>query len=343
MKKKFSLFVGIDISKLTLDVVIGKSSSSQHFKFSNDAPGISNLLAQIKSSQTDLAKVLVCCENTGAYMHKLAVALGSTTATLWAVHPLLLSHYAIELNRFKTDKADAQKMFQYALTNCNNAVPYHLADASSQMLKELFQLRKQVIAQRSAWLCRKDTIDTKAFCSPITAGIQLQMLNFLSALIKHLDKEIRILIASSTKIKSLYHILLSVPGIGPVTAQHLLFVTDGFTRFTNWKALASYIGTAPFPRQSGTTLKLRLRTSKQAYRALKADLCQGVTSVTRKGQLFYNYYQQMLAMNKPHLYILNSIKNMLLKIIFKLVQSQTLFDQTVFVQNKKSWNSLVMS
>jgi transposase len=343
MKKKFLLFVGIDISKLTLDVVVGNAASSQHFIFSNDAQGISKLLNQIKSLQTDLSKVLVCCEHTGAYMHKLAVALQSTTITLWAVHPLLLSHYAIELNRFKTDKADAQKMFQYALTNSNKAVPYRLADPSSQMLKELFQLRKQVIAQRSAWLCRKDTIDTKAFCSPVTAGIQLQMLNFLSALVKHLDKEIRLLITSSTKIQSLYHILLSVPGIGPVTAQHLLFVTDGFTRFSNWRALASYIGTAPFPRQSGTSLKLRLRTSKQAYGALKVDLCQGVTSVTRKGQLFYNYYQQMLALNKPHLHILNTIKNMLLKIIFKLVESGTLFDQTIFIQNKKSWNNLVVS
>ena len=211
------------------------------------------------------------------------------------------------------------------------------------MLKELFQLRKQIIAERAAWLCRKDTLDNKAFCNPLTAAIQLQMLGFFSALIKQLDKEIQQLLAANQKLYSLYRILLSVPGIGPVTAQHILFVTDGFTRFPNWRAFACYIGTAPFPRQSGTSLKLRLRTSKQAYRALKADICQGVLSVCRKGQLFYPYYQQMVALNKPHLHILNTIKNMLLKIIFKLVQSETLFDKTLFLQNKKSWNNLVMS
>ena len=341
MKKKFLLFIGVDISKQTLDVVMGHTG--QHFQFSNDAQGISQLLRCIKSIHRDLSKVLVCCENTGVYLHKLAFALQSTPLTLWVVHPLLLRHYAIELNRFKTDKADAEKLLQYARTNFHKAVPYRMGNTSSQMLRELFQLRKQIIAERSAWLCRKEAIDNKAFCNPITAAIQFQMLGFLSALIKQLNHEIKQLIISNQQFRSLYQILLSVPGIGPVTAQHLLFATDGFTRFSNWRAFACYIGTAPFPRQSGTSLKLRLRTSKQAYKTLKADLCQGATSVCRKGQLFYSYYQQMISLNKPHLYILNSIKNMLLKIIFRLVQSNSLFDQTVFLQNKKSWNNLVVS
>ena len=342
MKKKFLLFVGIDISKLTLDVAIGDEISHRHFQVSNDARGINQLLQNIEALQSDLSKVLICCERTGAYMHKLAVALQSCAATLWAVHPLLLSHYAIEINRFKTDKADAQKIMQYAVTHCSKAVPYQLGEPSSQMLRELFQLRKQVIAERSGWLCRKDTLNCKAFSNPLTAAVQLQILDFLSALVKHLDKEIQYLIASSQKIKSLYHILLSVPGIGPVTAQHLLFVTNGFTSFPNWKTLAAFIGTAPFPRGSGIK-KPKYHTSKQAYRALKADLHQGAISVCRKGQLFYAYYQRMIALNRPHLYILNVIKNILLKIVFQLVQSQALFDQNTFLKNKKSWNNLVMS
>ena len=134
-----------------------------------------------------------------------------------------------------------------------------------------------------------------------------------------------------------------MPGIGPVTAQHILFVTDGFSAFPNWKTLAAFIGTAPFPHGSGTSKKVKYRTSKQAYKALKADLHQGAISVCRKGQLFHAYYQQMLALNKPHLYILNTIKNMLLKVIFQLVRSQTVFDQNTFLNNKKSWNNLVMS
>jgi len=143
----------------------------------------------------------------------------------------------------------------------------------------------------------------------------------------------------------MYQVLISIPCIGPVTAWHLLFITDCFEKFDNWRALACFIGSAPFPKRSGTSVKFKDRVSKKAYRPLKADLNQGIVSVcTRPGQPFYIYYQAMIKQNKPHLYILNMIKNVLLKLIFRLIQSNTFFDKEIFFKNKISWqNYLVVS
>jgi transposase len=336
--KKYTLFVGIDVHKKTLDVMIGGTEDQLLFRqFTNDAAGINQLLELIGSMECNDSLVLVCCENTGSYLHKLAMVLKTTAMTLWAVHPLLMKYFSIDLNRFKIDKADARKLWLYAHLHQQRAVNYHLPDIAQQFLKELFQLRKQLVHTRAQWLNRIDDQHCKAFTHPLAAVMTGQIKSYFSDMIKVIDREITQLIAANDEFKNIYHILLSVPGIGPVVAQHLIIVTDGFRRFSNWKALASYIGTAPFPRQSGTSIKERWRTSQQAYKPLKTDIHQGVVSICRPGQLFHHYYQFMRSQNKHPLYIFNAIKNMILKILFHLVKNNSLFDLQVFLAHKNSW------
>jgi hypothetical protein len=47
---------------------------------------------------------------------------------------------------------------------------------------------------------------------------------------------------------------------------------------------------------------------------------QGAISVIRQGQLFNNYYQRMIEKGKHHLWIINSIINMIAKCVFNLIK-----------------------
>lgn len=342
---KFNLFCGIDISKADFDAVYGSASSYQHVKLSNDVKGISQLLKLLLSLEADRSRILVCCENTGSFMDKLACTFKGEGIFLWAVHPLLLSYYSIELNRFKTDKADAHKIFTYAVTNPSRAVDFHLPSQSVRDLRDLFTCRKNLLKTKASYTCRNEDKQQKSSCNILVMEVEKQLIGILDGYVKMIDKAILAVIGSNSEIKRMYKILISIPCIGPVTAWHLLFVTDCFEKFDNWRAMAAYIGSAPFPRRSGSSIKHKDKTSKKAYVPLKADLNQGIVSVcTRPGQLFYQYYQSMVQHNKPHLYILNLIKNVLLKLVFKLIQSNTLFDKDIFLKNKISWQKhLVMS
>lgn len=335
---KFKLFCGIDISKADIDVVYGSPSSNRYVKLSNDAKGISQLLSLLLSLESDRSKILVCCENTGSYMDKLACVLKGEDIFLWAVHPLLLSYYSIELNRFKTDKADAHKIFTYAARNQDKAVSFYMPSQVVRELRELFTCRKNLIETRTTYICRNEDRQQKTSANVLVMEIEKQLITILNTYIKMLEKAIVAAISSDKKIKRMYVILMSIPCIGPVTAWHFLFITDCFEKFHNWRFLASFIGTAPFPKKSGTSVKQKDRVSKKAYIPLKVDLNQGIVSVcTRPGQLFYTYYQSMIKQNKPHLYILNMIKNVLLKLVFKLIHSDTLFNDEIFIKNKISW------
>lgn len=335
---KFKLFCGIDISKADIDVVYGSSSSNRYVKLSNDAKGISKLLTLLSSLEPDRGKILVCCENTGSYMDKLACVLKGEGIFLWAVHPLLLSYYSTEINRFKTDKADAHKIFSYAARNHDKAVSFYAPSQTVRELKELFTFRKALIQTRTAFLCRNEDRQQKSTVNALVMEVEKQLITVLSAYIKMLEKAILKAISADMKIKRMYQILLSIPCIGPITAWHFLFLTDCFERFSNWRVLAAFIGTAPYPKKSGTSVRFKDRVSKKAYIPLKVDLNQGIVSVcTRPGQLFYAYYQSMIKQNIEHLSILNRIKNVLLKIVFKLIHSDMLFNEEIFIKNKVSW------
>ena len=68
--KSDGLYVGIDVSKATLDVALG--SDGELVQGSNDESGIAALVSRI----TQAAPVLVVLEATGGYEWLVAAALG---------------------------------------------------------------------------------------------------------------------------------------------------------------------------------------------------------------------------------------------------------------------------
>ena len=152
------------------------------------------------------------------------------------------------------------------------------------------------------------------------------------------------LITTTPEYNRQYQLLKSIPGIGPVSAERFLFVTECFTKFKTWKQLACYIGSAPFEHQSGTSVKKKPRTSKKRHKSFKADLFEGMTSTaTRKGQFYYAYYTRMIESNYEHPQVINNIINMVLKVTYSLIKNDTPFDKKIFLSQKKSWLNLQMS
>ena len=342
MKKKYVFFVGIDISAKTLDVVYGYNfEQCKHQQFLNNAKGINELITLITRMHAKQEEVLICCEHTGVYMDKLANALQSTSIDLWAVHPLLMSHYSTDLNRFKSDKADAKKIFLYGLNNNNRTVVYKPLSTEAQTLKDLFTLRKQMIEDKNVWECRTHALKEKALPNAYQYTTYTDMLTHIKLLIKGIEDAIMFFINKSSHVKKIYCILTSIPGIGKVIAQHMLALTDCFTKFTSWKAFANFIGTAPNGKKSGTTLKKKARTSKQAHRKIKADLNQGVLSICTKKAPFKQLYEQLVQRKIPHLQILNNIKNVLIKLAFTLVNKNEKYDEELFFKNKVSWQNIL--
>lgn len=344
MERKFKLIFGIDVSKLTLDVTFIFGQDEKYMQVSNDAKGISQLINLIESYKVQCSEVLFCCENTGNYIDKLSMVLKGLDVTFWVVHPVIMKGYRLDLQRTKNDRVDSKKIAEFAFAHQHKAVNYHHPDQKTKELKELYLLRKQLVGIRQQVLNFIASENDKAIPGIMNKLVHEQVKHFISELIKDVEKSIQLLLKSEKTISAQYKILLSIPGVGPVIAQHVLATTDGFKKINTYKAFACYVGIAPFERSSGSSIKYRPRTSKKADQGLKAEMHQGALSVIKQGQLFHQYYKSMIAKGKHHLWILNSIMNMIAKCIFNLIAKMTEFDQEIFRKNKKSWSeNLVMS
>lgn len=344
MERKFKLIFGIDISKLTLDVTYLLEGSCRYFQITNDAKGISQLVKTIKELGIEEQQVLVCCENTGSYMEKLALVMKGLDATFWVVHPIIMKGYRLDLQRTKNDKVDSMKIVEFALAHQHKATSFHHPNQKTKELKELYLLRRQLVGIRQQTLNFIASEQDKAIPGILNTVIHDQLKHFITDLIKDVEKSIQLLIKSDKTVSGYYAILLSIPGVGPVIAQHILAVTDGFKKIADYKSFACYVGIAPFARSSGTSVRYRPRTSKKANQELKAEMHQGALSVIKQGQIFHHYYKTMIDKGKHHLWIMNSIMNMIAKCIFSLVAKMTPFNKEIFANNKKSWqNNLVMS
>jgi transposase len=70
-----------------------------------------------------------------------------------------------------------------------------------------------------------------------------------------------VLCQSDERLKHKIKLITSVPGVGILTAQYLLYYTNEFTRCSNHLQLASYVGIAPFEHSSGISVRGTTRVS----------------------------------------------------------------------------------
>ena len=84
--KNYLFYVGIDISKLKLDINILDVSSlkSEHFVVENNIKSISLFIKSL-SKKIDINQTLFCCENTGVYTNHLSSVSVDLKLDLWIV------------------------------------------------------------------------------------------------------------------------------------------------------------------------------------------------------------------------------------------------------------------
>ena len=346
LMQSYNLIVGIDISKDSFDAQwsVVSDYTPTHKTFKNTAAGIFELFECLRNIESDSSRILVCCEFTGVYMDKLSVAVQSLACTFWPVHPTIIKNYNIEMVRTKSDKVDSGRIFEFAFNHRHKAVHFTHKDWVTSQLKDLFRLRKQLTRTRTQFMNFRHALKHQAFSNISVSSYYIQMIGLINTYIANCDKEIMCFIKRSPELHKAYKILVSIPGIGNVIAVHLIAISECFEKIADYKALACFIGIAPFEYSSGSSIKRRPRVSKKAYKPLKADIHQGSISIIRKGQLFHDYYNKMKNLNKPHNWIINSISNMLAKIAFDLIKKNELFDKAIYLANKtKLKNNLQMS
>lgn len=317
---KFSAFIGIDVSKATIDVHL--RNTGKHTVFTNDLEGFEEMVQWLMDSlgQVTHKEMLFGLEHTGLYS-ELLIAFLNGHSFPFTVLPGLELKKSLGIRRGKSDKADSRDIAEYVYEKRERISLFEMPSKNLESLKSLASYRERLVKERTAFKTRiaeyQKVHGEEDF--EVYVASHKRVIDCLDEEIKKIEAETLRLVREDSGLAKQYLLINSIKGIGPQTAVMMIVLTRGFTLFENWRKFARYAGIAPFPNQSGTYVG-KTKTSKLGNTRIKAllTMCAGVA-------IQYNpemrlYYEKRTGEGKNKMSTMNIIRNKLVSRVFAVIE-----------------------
>jgi transposase len=324
--KNYKTIIGIDVSKLKLDVsFVHEAHVKQHHHFivSNDEKGIKQIFKELKKMKIEFADCLFCYENTGIYSMPLSFYLSKMKADYWVV-PAIEIKRSKGISRGKTDKTDSKDIAFYAHTHLHKLQLTTLPEKEILKLKLLFTEREKLMKAIKMLDTTKenDSFLPKEVMKDVLAANR-KTVAFLRKALKEIEHKMNAIIKQNDEMQKQFDLACSVPGVGPQTATYLIITTKSFTAFANWRKLACYSGIAPFEYSSGTSIKGRTRVNDMADKKMKSMLNMCALNSKRIDTELHLYYNRKVEEGKNPMSVMNALRCKVLSRVFATINRGT--------------------
>jgi transposase len=268
--------LGIDIAKRSYEMTLLQDGHRYHRTFRNHPDEFGALDKWLQKHRVERAAA--CMEATGTYWEGVAYHLYQQGHRVSVVNPARICAYArSKLVRNKTDRLDGDLIADFCATQ--QPSPWTPPPAEVQELKALvrhLEDLQQMHTQESNRL-------TSGVSSPTVRQTLEAHLAFLAEQISSVQAQIEAHIQQQETLRPLQELLVSIPGIGKLTAAKLL--SENIQAFSSTRALVAYAGLSPQLRESGTSVHGRPRLSKIGSRTLRTALYFPAISARRHNPL----------------------------------------------------------
>ena len=322
------LFIGIDFSKSNFDVTLLEEigqKSFVHQAFENEPKSYKTFFKWlVKQSKIKRENWLFCGEHTGLYSRGLSEFIAQKNLFMWLENPLQIK-CSWGIKRAKTDKIDSLEIARYACRFQDKAIAYKPADKQIDSLKLLFSYRERLVKTKVAMEISAKEI-RRVICRDETSRYIFEDSN---REIERIKKKIDTIetkmhkIIMESQMRENYLLVISIKGVGKITAISLIIRTNNFVSFENARQLACYCGCAPFEKSSGTSINGGTHVSRLANRELKVLFTQCARSAALHNKELSAYYHRKTAEGKLDKVVINNIRNKLIQIIFAVVKHKT--------------------
>lgn len=324
--KKYLFFVGIDVSKMKLDVTFLEKPLEKkpfHFVVSNDSKGIKVIIKELSKRKVDMESVLISFEDTGVYSLPLGCYLSQNKLDYWMI-PAIEIKRSKGISRGKNDKNDSRDIAFYTMTNIHKLRLSKIPELSLIELKLLFAEREKLMKSLRILDSTKEGIGyipKEAMRNVLK--INAAATNQLKKAILKIECEMNRIISENEQLKIQNELIQSIPGVGPQTALYIILVTKSFQSFDNWRQVACYAGVAPFEYSSGSSIRGRTKINHLADKKLKSLLNLCAMNAKKYDAEIKIYYERKVAEGKSKMLVLNNIRCKLLGRIFAIVNRGT--------------------
>lgn len=304
-------FVGIDVAKAKLDVHV--SPENNHLQVLNTGDGHQQLIKELPPA----GECLIVIESTGSYHQAVAVALVDHGHLVAVVNPKRVRDFARSLGgQAKTDRIDARMLALFGEKN-----QPRITEKNSEKQKEFDQLvlrRRQLVELRKIEKNHRESASSKEHFRSIQ-----KVVDFLSKEINKVEAQLEKLLDAEEAFSETAKIVLSVPGIGPVSTITLLSELPELGKINRQK-IASLAGVAPFNNDSGKFKGKRRISGGRGD--LRKVLFMAARTAARCNSPIRDLYQRLRKAGKPDRLAMTACIRKLLTILNQMVKTKTLWN-----------------
>lgn len=320
----FSQFVGVDISKNTLDAAIypAKDKKLDFLHFDNTQKGLGEMMSWLKRRGIKASETIICAEHTGVYTNTLIAFADKKGLALSLNSPLEIKH-SMGIARGKNDAVDAGRIAEYAHNHRDKLRLYEKPSEAIMKLQYLLTERRQYMRQRTALLNLNSAMGK--YETTEARRRNESAIHHCEKLVRKVEEQMRDVLCSESDVKRNFDLVSSVKGIGLINAINTVVYTNNFKAFETPRRYACYIGVAPFDHTSGTSVKGKTQVSKICRTQQKAELSMAARSAVVHDPGLKRYYQRKMkekgGRKDVHGVVLNAVKFKLILRMFAVVKS----------------------
>lgn len=311
--------MGLDVAKHTLDAILLVGGSTKYKVVANQPEGFKQLRAWVESCGYRPGRV--CLEATGQYGFAAAEYLFECGYMVSVVNPARIKAYAASrLQRNKTDKVDARLIAEF----CQREKPplWRPSRPAYNDLKGLVHYLDDLMGLRQQEKNRTEfgkSVD-------LVANVLNEHIAFLDEKIKSIRKAIHNLIQQDPQFKRDCQLLMSIPGVGELTAARLLAEIRDFRNFKTSRELTAYAGLNPSQYQSGSSIHRKARISKTGNANLRYALYMPALVAYCHNPVVKAFCQRLLNNGKPKMVVICAAMRKLLVLAYGVIKSNSPFD-----------------
>lgn len=301
--EKSDLYIGVDVSKKTLDIcVLFQGGSTNFYKIDNNFNSISSFCKDF----VDL-KAFFVFETTGVYSYSLAKILTSLNLKFSELNPNKISHFLKYYSRAKTDKIDASNLALYASIfyrdlSCSN---FNERDVVLKSYKSSLRLLNKIKAQLLNFQESLNLIDNP----PLSTRIKTIITNIQEHK-EIIENSLFDLVCNA--IPQTSKIIQENKGIG-VNLAIYLFPILYFNKDKNYKQIISFLGLAPRQIQSGTSVNKKPCINRMGSNEIRSILFMSALVSVRFNPYFKAFYEKLINKGKPKKVALIAVCNKIIK------------------------------
>lgn len=319
MKKVIAAYVGIDVSKKTLDVtLLNEKGGKRRKRVANDTADIQGLLKWLKG-QTK-GQVHVCMESTSVYWEEVAETLHEAGYIVSVVNPVRIKGHAMsQLRRSKTDAVDGDVIADF----CKEQAP-PVWEPPSDVEKKLRALVRHLEALKKS---RTQQSNRLATCKDEDVKSSLQIvINTIDTEIGRVKKRINDLVDQNPDLKEKKELLESIPGIGPKTAIHILAEMYDLDTYKSAKSVAADTGVTTSHHESGTTVRRKPKISRMGKASIRSALHYPAITAIQHNPVIQQLAKRLEARGKTKSVIRVAVMRKLMHLAYGVIKNKKPFD-----------------